>query len=348
MTYLYEKAATSPAGLRLHLNENTSGCSPAVMRALRALTPEMVAFYPDYSAPIAAVARHLGVAESCVALTNGLDEGILAACMAAVLPGDQGAGEAIVIVPAFDMQGACARSIGARVREVPLENDFTFPAARVLDAIRPETRIVFITTPNNPTGMAVPAQEVAMVASAAPHALIFVDEAYADFSSTTLMDSAIAREHPNIVVGRTFSKAYGLAGLRCGALIGAPAVIAQMQRVLPPYSINVAAAVALAAALEDRAHYDWYLSQVRQSRALLYEAFDRLRVEHWQSQANFVLARFGSPAAQVCALLAERGIHVRDRSKQPLCGGCVRITAGVAAHTIRCIAAIEEVLCVTR
>ena len=355
MTYLYDKASAPAAGLRLHLNENTSGCSPAVIEALRTITPEMIAFYPDYSAPLAAVARRFRVAESCIALTNGLDEGILAASLAAVPPfesealqGKEPAAEAIVVVPAFDMQAACARATGARVVEVPLDDDFAFSTSRVVDAIRAETRIVFITTPNNPSGRSVSSEEVAVVADAARHALIFIDEAYADFSGTTLIGSAAAEVQPNIVVGRTFSKAYGLAGLRCGALIASPELIERIQCVLPPYSVNVAAAVALPAALEDHDSYTTYLDEVRQSKALLYQAFDRLGIEHWRSEANFVLARFGEQARRVCELLTRRGIRVRDRSKQPLCDGCVRITAGVVAHTLCCIEAIEEVLCGAR
>ena len=353
MSYLYDKAGAPGTGLRLHLNENTSGCSPAVIEALRAITPEMIAFYPDYAAPVAAVARRLGVAESHIALTNGLDEGILAACIAAVVADRSKTArtrqaEAVVVVPAFDMQPACARAAGARVVEVCLDKDFGFPTPQLLEAMRPETRIVFITSPNNPTGMLAPAKAIQTIAQAAPHALIFVDEAYADFSGTTLIGSQIVEAHPNIVIGRTFSKAYGLAGLRCGAVIASPDLIARIQSVLPPYSINAAAVVALGAALDDRGHYERYLEEVRRSKAMVYDAFERLGIEYWPSAANFVLARFGEEARRVCRLLADRGIFVRDRSQHPLCDGCVRITVGVVAHTERCIDAIEEVLCGAR
>jgi len=353
MTSLYEKAGTRGAGLRLHLNENTSGCSPAVIEALRAMTPQMIASYPDYDVPTAAVAAHFGVGESHIALTNGLDEGILAACMTAIVGDDPntsgvGGAEAVVVVPAFDMQPSCARAAGARVVEVSLEEDFGFPTARLLDALRPETRIVFITSPNNPTGMLAPAAAIEAAARTAPHALIFVDEAYADFSGTTLIGSRISAAYPNIVIGRTFSKAHGLAGLRCGALIASPDLITRIRSVLPPYSLNAAAVVALGAALKDRAHYDRYLAEVRRSKAIIYDAFERLGIEYWRSEANFVLARFGGRVEGVCRLLADRGVFVRDRSTQPLCEGCVRITTGVVADTERCIAAIEEVLCEAR
>jgi histidinol-phosphate aminotransferase len=350
MTYEYEKVATPSSGLRLHLNENTAGCSPAVVEALRGITSEAAAFYPDYTEAIAACCERLGVAQSDLLLTNGLDEGILAASVAALRNSPAEAPfEAIVIVPAFDMYAACADVAGARVIEVPQGDQFElFPLAEVLGAINPRTRIIFITTPNNPTGITVPRSSILAIAAAAPAALIFVDEAYADFSGITLIGDPAMGAHPNIVVGRTFAKAYGLAAIRAGALIGSTATLARIRRVVPPYSINVAAAVAIPAALRDRARYDWYLGEVRESKRLLYDALDRLGVVYWPSDGNFVLARFGESAGRVIRELAGRGIYLRDRSKDHGCAGAVRITAGVVAHTRRCIDALEEVLCGAR
>lgn len=346
MTYLYEKAVTPSFGLRLHLNENTGGCSSAVLAALRGITPQMIAFYPDYSDAIAATCERLGVREPNLLLTNGLDEGILAASIAAVRNRPAGAAaEAIVVVPAFDMQPACADAAGARIVEVPLGDAFEFPAAAVIDAVGPATCLIFITSPNNPTGISVPREGILSIAAAAPGAIVFVDEAYADFSGLSLINDPAMDEYPNIIVGRTFAKAYGLAALRAGALVGAPERLAEIRRVLPPYSINVATAVALPAALRDRDHYERYLDEVRESKQLLYVALDRLGIPYWPSDANFVLARFGDQTARVCGRLMAKGIYVRDRSNNYGCAGCIRITAGVAEHTRRCIDAIEEVLC---
>lgn len=348
MTYLYEKAVTPKSGLRLHLNENTGGCSPAVLDALRGITAEAVAFYPDYSEAIGAAAWRLGVPPSHLLLTNGLDEGILAACLVAMRSARRNPAEAIVVVPAFDMQASCAETAGAKVVEVPLRDDFAFPTDEVIAAVKPITRIIFITSPNNPTGISAPPDGILRIAAAAPQAIVFVDEAYADFSGSSLIGDPALAAHPNIIVGRTFAKAYGLAALRCGALVGALEKLEAIRRALPPYSVNLAAAVALPAALRDRAYYEWYLEQVRESKRLLYATLDRLAVPYWQSDANFVLARFGDRAADVCSLLAARGIYVRDRSKNHGCAGCVRITAGIVEHTRRCANALEEVLCAVR
>lgn len=349
MTGMYEKLSTPASGLRLHLNENTGGCSPAVLEALRTITAEACAFYPDYSDATAAVASRLAIPASHVLLTNGLDEGILAAALMTLRgSGQADPFEAIVVVPAFDMYAGCTRAAGGRVVPVPLGPDFAFPLEGVLAAVTGRTRIVFITSPHNPTGLTVARESILAIARAIPGVLVFVDEAYVDFGGETLVLEPLLDRHPNLVIGRTFSKAYGLAALRAGALVAAPATLDGLRESLPPYSINIAAAVALPAAVRDIQHYTWYLAEVRESKRLLYAAFDRLGVEYWRSDANFVLARFGGRSAEVTAGLRARGVYVRSRSADPGCEDCVRITAGVVAHTAACIAAIEEVLCGAR
>ncbi len=344
MSYDYERVAPA-AGLRLHLNENTAGCSPAVVDALRALSAQDLAIYPDYDAAIAAGAARLQVAADSLLLTNGLDEGILVAAMVA-LRGTTAETplEAIVVVPAFDMYAACTDATGGAVVEVPLGAEFAFPLDGVLAKVNERTRLVWLTNPNNPTGRSIPRDAIVRIARAAPRAIVFVDEAYVDFGGESLIGDPVLAELPQLVVGRTFAKAYGLAGLRAGAVIGQPHTIARLGRVIPPYSINVCAAAALPAAFGDVAYYDWYVRQVAESKALLYHALDGHGIAHWKSDANFVLARFPGRAAHVAAALAARGVHVRDRSRDPGCADCLRITAGVAEHTRRLIAALEEVL----
>ena len=346
MSYDYERVVTPASGLRLHLNENTAGCSTAVLEALRSITCTQAAFYPDYSQAIAACARHLRVAEENLLLTNGLDEGILAISVAAFRRSPERAPfEAIVIAPAFDMYAASADAAGGLVIEVRQPDDFSFPLGEVLARINDRTRLVFLTSPNNPTGLVIPRETVFVIADAAPNATVFLDEAYADFSGTSLIGDPDAATRPNIVIGRTFAKAYGLAGIRVGALVGSPDTLLPIRRVVPPYSINIAAAAALPAALDDRDHLERYLRETSESKQMLYEALDRLKVPYWRSEANFVFARFGDRATQVVAGLQARGIYVRDRSSDQACRGCVRITTGVTSHTRDCITAIEEVLC---
>ena len=345
MTAMYEKLSMPAEGLRLHLNENTGGCSQAVLEALGALTRQMAAVYPDYTDATGATAKLLGVPPSHVVLVNGLDEGIFAAALATLRGPGSSPLEALIVVPAFDMYAGSSRKAGGTVVEISMDAGFAFPLAGVLGAITPATRIIFLTTPHNPTGLLIPRESVLAIADAAPDALIFVDEAYIDFGGESLIDQALLDRHANLVVGRTFSKAYGLAALRAGAVVATPSTLERIRECVPPYSINIAAVLAVPAALRDLTHYRWYLSEVRESKRLLYDALDRLGRTYLGSEANFVFAHFGDAAQDVVAGLRAREIYVRDRSRDPLCRGYVRITTGVVSHTQACIAALEEVLC---
>jgi histidinol-phosphate aminotransferase len=354
MSHEYDRQPDPGEGLRLHLNENTAGCSPRVLEAMRRLNACDLAFYPDYAAVNRDCARFLGVGEDRLLLTNGLDEGLLAASIA-YLQRMRADGtdetqtqtpEAIIVEPAFGMYADCVEATGGRVISIAPLPEFAFPLDATLNAITPRTRLVFLTSPGNPTGLLIPRDALRTIATQLPpDALLVLDEAYADFTDDHFLDEL--PRWPNVVIGRTFAKSYGLAAVRIGAMIGSADVIARLRRSLPPYSINILAATVLAAALDDQAHVDWYRRQVRESRELLYAACDRLGLKYWRSEANFVLVRVGTSlrARQTVEQLAARRVFVRDRSNQPGCDGCIRITTGVVEHTKTLIAALEEVLC---
>jgi histidinol-phosphate aminotransferase len=237
--------------------------------------------------------------------------------------------------------------VGGRPVAVMPRPDFSFPLELVLAAITPRTRVVFLTNPNNPTGVSMPLDAVRTIAAAVPpEAIVFVDEAYAEFSGTTFIPHLPS--YPNVIVGRTFSKAFGLAGLRIGCLVGAADRLDPIRLTIPVYSVNIAAAVAVRAALDDQSYVDEYVRQVAESKALLYAACDRLGLKYWLSGANFVLVSVGDGIASLVQGASDRGIYLRDRSTEPGCAGCVRIGTGVVAHTRRCITVMEEVLCAGR
>jgi len=337
-----------PAPIRLHLNENTAGCSPAVFDTLQRLGRGDAGFYPNYDAARHAAAGCFGVSADHVLLTNGLDEGILAAAAAAFRDRTGGVPETIGVAPAFDMYEVCTAALGGRMVTVPLDDSYDLDAEAIVAAVTPATRIVFLANPHNPSGRPVPLDVLRALARRIAPVLLFVDEAYADFSGDTLIDPAVFTALPNLLVGRTFSKAYGLAGLRIGAVVGAPAQLLPLRQIVPPYSLNAWAAAALPGAIGDRAYRDWYLDQAAASRALLEEACATFGLRSWRSAANFVLVRVGERAPAIVAALSARGVLVRDRSKETGCEGCLRVTAGIVEDTRRAIAAIEEVLCAVR
>jgi histidinol-phosphate aminotransferase len=344
----YQKPPELYDGLRLHQNENTGGCSPRVLEALAQIRAEQVGFYPPYAEATGAVAAYLGVSPDRVTLTNGLDEGIMALAVAYLRAAIDGPLlEAIVPEPAFEIFRFDTAVAGGMLVQVMPNTDFTFPLDRVLAAITPNTRVVFLTNPNNPTGVGMPLDAIRTIAHHMPAgAVVFVDEAYAEFADTTFIPALEA--FPNVIVGRTFSKAFGLAGLRIGCLVGAPDTVDPIREAVPVYSVNIAAVVAIQAALQDRDHLNGYLREVAESKALLYAACDRLGIKYWKSLSNFVLVCAGDRTEALVKGAFAKGIYLRDRSTEPGCSGCLRIATGIVDHTRRAIAVMEEVLCAAR
>jgi histidinol-phosphate aminotransferase len=327
------------------LNENTGGCSRAVVDAIRRISPEDVAFYPDYSALTRECADYLGVPEADLVLTNGLDEGLLALTVSAfgVMHSSRyGLPEAVIPVPTFEMYSIFARAVGGRVISVPHAANFDFPTKDVCDAITERTRVIFLANPNNPTGQLIPREALREIARCAPpEVTIIIDEAYYDFCGETFLGEL--RTHPNVIIGRTFAKAHGLAGLRAGCLIGHPGRLEAVRSAVPPYSVSVLTVAGWRAALRDREYLDWYRAQVSESRELLYAACERLQLPYWKSAGNFVLInvqRAGEPA-EIVQAFADRGILIRDRSRDAGCHGCIRITAGLVRHTEVAVEALE-------
>ena len=344
----YNKPAELYDGLRLHQNENTGGCSPRVLEALAKLRAEEIAVYPPYARATHACASYLGVDPSTVALVNGLDEGLTGLAVAYLRPPVGGpVPEAVIPEPAFEIFRIDTEVVGGRVVPVAPTPDFSLPLDDVLAAITPRTRVVFLTNPNNPTGVSMPLDAIRQVARRVPEgAVVLVDEAYAEFAGRTFLRDLPS--FPNVLVGRTFSKAFGLAGIRIGCLVGAPHVLDPIRAVIPVYSVNIAAVVAVEAALSDLAFVEDYLRQVTESKALLYGACDRLGLTYWKSDTNFVLVSAGDRCGALVAGLAARGIYVRDRSTEAGCAGCFRVSTGIVEHTRRDIAAMEDVLCAAR
>lgn len=328
-------------GLRLHLNENTGGCSPKVLEAIRRVDPRDVSTYPSYPQLVQACARHFDVNPDWILLTNGLDEGILMAAVGHIARARIHDAETIVPMPAFDPYPNATAAVGATAVRIPPQPGYAFQTDAVLRAITPRTRMIFLNTPNNPTGQLIAPADLRRIADAAPHAIVLVDEAYIEFGGQTFLPALGA--HPNVLIGRTFSKAYGLAGMRVGIVIGQPAALDPVRMVTLPFNINGVAIAATLAALEDQEFLPAYAQQVDESRQRLYAACDRLGLPYWRSAANFVLVRVGDAVGQFVQAMAARDVHVRDRSKDPTTPGCIRITAGILEHTDRAIDALESV-----
>ena len=336
--HAYRPPLAGRTGLRLDFNESTVGCSPRVLTKLRSLDAEMLARYPEREPVEQEVAKFLGLDPVQVLLTNGVDEAIHLLCSTYLDSGD----EALIVVPTFAMYAIFARSEGAQIVEVRAGEGFEFPQKELLGQLSPRTRLIAIANPNNPTGAAVAAEVLLQIAAAAPQAALLVDEAYFEFHGETLIEHT--RKISNLFVARTFSKAYGLAGLRIGILAGGAEQMAMVRRVASPYSVNAAALAVLPEALQDQEFVNHYVAQVLHNREKLQQELAGLGLHYWPSHANFVLTRIGGAHAEFVQALRGRGILVRDRNSDPGCEGCVRLTVGTDEHTDTLIKVLRNVV----
>jgi histidinol-phosphate aminotransferase len=318
----YHPPLGSRDALRLDFNENTLACSPKVREVLAAISAGALTRYPEREPVEAIVAAHFGLAADQVALTNGVDEAIHVLFEAFLESGD----ELLLPVPTYTMYEVYASATDARAVTIQATDDLEFPFERLLAAITPRTKIIAVANPNSPSGSVATREQLLELARRAPQAVLFVDEAYFHFHGETLID--LVGVLPNLIVARTFSKAYGLAGLRIGMLAGPLELMRWIRRVLSPYSVNSVALACLPAALADTTYLDRYVVEVLAARGEFEDVLDAVGVRRWPSRANFVLIDIGPQHAEFVRLMRDAGVLVRDRSSDPGCDGRVRITIG--------------------
>jgi histidinol-phosphate aminotransferase len=325
-------------GLRLDFNENTVACSPRVLEALNKIAAAELAKYPERAQVEAKVAQHLGLKPEEVLLTNGVDEAIHVLCQTYLDRED----EFLFPTPTYSMYEVYGSCTDAAVKTVPSGGDFAFPLEELLGAITRQTRLIAIASPNSPTGTVASREQILQILKAAPQAAVLVDEAYYHFCGQTVMD--LVGQVPNLIVARTFSKAYGLAGLRLGMLAAPTGIQQWLRTVISPYSVNSLALACLPAALDDEDYLQWYVEEVKAARSEMVDSLRRLGVPQWPSQANFILVRIGPKHGEFVRAMQQRGVLTRDRSKDQGCAGCVRMTVGTRAQIEQAMAATAEAL----
>jgi histidinol-phosphate aminotransferase len=334
----YHPPLAGREALRLDFNENTFAPSPRVLAKLQKLTAEGLTVYPEREPLERIVAAHFGLQREQVLLTNGVDEAIHLLCCAFLDEGD----EALICTPTFFMYDVSVGMMTSKLKRVQTDDSLEFPFERFLAAITPKTKLIMVASPNNPTGATVSREQLLAIAKAAPQAVLMVDEAYFHFhGETTLGDVGSV---PNLIVARTFSKAYGLANLRIGMLAGDARLIGYVRKVSSPYNVNGVALAVLPEALADEAYVQWYVAQVHAGRERVFAALHELGVRTWPSAANFVLMDIGPRHKQLCEVMRAKGVLLRDRSSDPGCEGYVRITIGVEEHVTRGLAALRASL----
>ncbi len=333
--------------VKLASNENPLGTSPLVQQALEAHAG--FAFrYPQAGNPrlAKAIAAHHGVSPSRLIMGNGSDEIIDLLFRICAEPG---VNNAVAFRPCFGIYTTQAALCGVELRQTPVNPDFSFPFDNLLALVDDKTSLVFITTPDNPSGYTAPVEDLERVARALPETcLLVIDEAYMDFTDDESRHSLANRldAFPNVIISRTFSKSFGLAGLRLGYAIVPEELADHFWRVRLPFSVNLLAEEAGIAALEDVAFHDETVRVVREGRAWLSAELEKLGCRVYPSQANFLMFELpanGPDAGTLFEGLLRRGLILRPLTSYGLPRN-LRVSVGTAEENAMLINAMRELL----
>jgi len=324
--------------LRMDFNENPIGCSPAVRRALVKLANASISAYPEQAVIRRKAARHFGVRPEELLLTNGTDEALSLVVDTFVESGDR----VLLVEPTYAMYRFYSELAGARVVAPRYDRDMCFPWDAVISELEKRPRVFFLPNPSSPTGSLLSQFDLGRLLQAAVRTLVVIDEAYFEFSRVTVI--GWIRQHKNLIVTRTFSKAAGLAGLRLGCLFVHREMAANLRKAQSPYPVNVAALAAAEAAMKDRRFIARTVREVRRGRQELERGLVRLGVKSFPSAGNFVLVYFGKRAKEIVAALGRKGILLRDRSGDFGGEGYVRITFGTLNQTRRLVRELDNIL----
>jgi len=305
--------------LKLDVNENTMGPSPRVIEALQQVCEKDIKFYPAYGEIREKLAEYNKVKPEMILPANGADEVIGNVFDTFVEPEDK----VLTVTPSFVMPKIYARTLGCEYIEIPYQEKWVFPVNELIKNIDTQTKLIIITSPNNPTGEAISRKDLLKILGAANGRYVLVDETYASYAEETFID--LIKDYPNILIARSMSKDFGLAGLRFGYMAASEENVNYIKKVIKPYSVNNLAKKAALAALEDMEHLNQCVAQVKESRRLLTEALSPMADKVYKSDANFILADFGERAEFIYKKLLNAEIKVKNFGQTPYLENCLRI-----------------------
>jgi histidinol-phosphate aminotransferase len=327
--------------VKLASNENPRGPSPKVLAAIAAAAAEVTRYPDGFGYHLKdALAKRLDVTPSQLVLGNGSNDILELATMAYLKPGDA----AVYSKHAFAVYPLATQARGAKGIEVPAR-DLGHDLDAMRAAITPDTRVLFVANPNNPTGTWIPPAALeAFVASIPRRVLVVLDEAYNEYLEPADRADSVAwiERYPNLLVSRSFSKAYGLAALRIGYGVTSDAVADMLNRVRQPFNVNSLAQAAAVAALEDTAYVDESRAMNREGLVQLYRGFDALGLAYVRSHGNFVLVKVGD-AARIDKALLHKGVIVRPVAGYAL-PEWLRVSVGLPGENERFLSALREIL----
>ena len=313
--------------MKLDLNENIIGPSPRVIEALRDISKEDLQFYPAYGKLISKIAEYNEISPEMILPTNGADEAIKYIFDTFIEFGDT----VLTVTPTFSMPQIYAKTSGCNYLEVKYEEKWVFPIDNFLKSINEKTRLIIITTPNSPTGDTISKDNLVKIINAAPNSIILIDETYSSFAKEKFTD--LACQYNNVIITRSMSKDFALAGLRLGYIITNKQNIDYLKRIISPYSVNTLAAKAAIAALDDKEHIELVKQQVLESKNILIDGLKGLSKAVYPSEGNFLLVDFGDKADFIYKRLLNSGIKVKYFQNNPEIPSCFRISIPAPEQT---------------
>ncbi|MDR1759554.1 MAG: histidinol-phosphate transaminase [Fibrobacter sp.] len=328
--------------IKLASNENTLGVSPRAKRAYEAAADSFY-LYPRGEAPqlLSALAEKYGVEKSQIIIGNGSDEVIEFVARAFVREGDTCLG----IAPTFSVYRFAVLAAGGNWVQVEASSPEEKPSVvSILSQVTPEVRVLFLCSPNNPTGWYYSEAEIeTLLKNLSPETLLFLDEAYAEFAEASdFPDSfSMIRKYPNLLVSRTFSKIYGLAGLRVGYALGNAEVVRHLWKIKPPFDVNSAVQAAAVAVLSDREYFEQSLKLVRRGKEQLIPALSAMGFSVQPTQANFICVKIGAQAMALVEFLEQNGVIIRPLKSFKM-DAYVRITIGTSEENAVLLSLISK------
>ncbi len=327
-----------PDVLKLDSNEADNRPSPLVYERIKEfLASGHLNWYPDLEAARLRdkIAEYVSRPPAQIRAFNGSDSALVSLCRTFLDKGDH----VVISSPTYDNFRAFAESLGARTESVFGAGLFESNSSELVRAVRPETKIVYLCNPDNPTGRLYEEKTVQRLLGALTNGILIVDEAYFEFCGITM--AGLLDGHPHLVITRTFSKAFGLAALRCGYVMADERCLAPLDRIRNGKEVNALAQVAAGAALEDPGHMDRFVAEVKAAKALLVDRLRSMGYEAVATPANFILLKSRRPRA-FTRELRKRDVYVRDRSETPQLGEYVRITVGSLDHSRRLLEILRD------
>lgn len=311
--------------LKLDMNENTLGCSPRVLDKLANLPADVLAKYPTYGEVEEKIASVLKLPSEQVLITNGGDAGINSIYITYVSEDE----EIIYVVPTYVMYKLDALRQRAKIVQVPYKEKWVYPTDDVIEKINDKTKLIIICSPANPTGDAIAEKDLCRVIEAAPNAIVLLDEAYWRFASREGKSyKSLINKYDNLVIMHTFSKDYGLAGLRIGYLLSQPKNLENIRKSMDPFAVNNIAVEAALEALDDQAFVQKYVDAVDECKPFFIDAIKPIAKEIYPTEANFCFFYVGPRYEWYHSRCLRKNIKIRRYPTNPMLDGYLRITLG--------------------